>query len=113
MIQAATSDDIRLSSGGTRVGFGPDYGENNAQETVANSNYNARETTLRCIGKRSSFLLGYTYGSPIDRGSNLGEQLKPLDLRGTRAVSAFDSLSSRQCRNPLFEIAHWRDQTQD
>ena len=75
---------------GTRVGLGPDYGENTAQETIANSNYNALETNLRYVGKRSNFLLGYTYSKSIDQGSNLGEQLNPLNLRATRAISAFD-----------------------
>jgi hypothetical protein len=75
---------------GTRVGLGPGYGEDTAQRTVANSNYNALETNLRYKGKSSSFLLGYTYSKSIDQGSNLGEQLNPLNLRGTRAISAFD-----------------------
>jgi hypothetical protein len=72
------------------VGLGPNYGENTAQQTIANSNYNALETNLRYIGKRSSFLVGYTYSKSIDQGSNLGEQLNPLNLRATRAISAFD-----------------------
>jgi Carboxypeptidase regulatory-like domain/TonB dependent receptor len=75
---------------GTRVGLGPNYGENTAQRTIANSNFNALETNLRYVGKRSDFLLGYTYSKSIDQGSNLGEQLNPLDLRATRAISAFD-----------------------
>jgi Carboxypeptidase regulatory-like domain/TonB dependent receptor len=75
---------------GTRVGLGPNYGENTAQETIANSNYNALETNLRYVGRRSSFLLGYTYSKSIDQGSNLGEQLNPLNLRATHAISAFD-----------------------
>ena len=75
---------------GTRVGLGSEYGENTAQETIANSNYNALESNLRYVGKRSNFLLGYTYSKSIDQGSNLGEQLNPLNLRATRAISAFD-----------------------
>jgi Carboxypeptidase regulatory-like domain len=75
---------------GTRVALEPNYGEVTAQETIANSNYNALETDLRYTGKRSTFLLGYTYSKSIDQASNLGEQLNPLDLRGTRAISAFD-----------------------
>jgi len=85
---------ITSSSGlihkGTRVGLGPNYGEVTAQRTIANSNYNALETNLRYTGKRSNFLLGYTYSKSIDQGSNLGEQLNPLNLRGTRAISAYD-----------------------
>jgi hypothetical protein len=75
---------------GTRVGLGPDYGENTAQRTIANSSYNALETNLRYVGKTSNFLVGYTYSKSIDQGSNLGEQLNPLDLRATRAISAWD-----------------------
>src|SRR6516225_6214489 len=75
---------------GTRVGLGPNYGEVTAQRAIANSNYNALETKLRYTGKRSNFLLGYTYSKSIDQGSNLGEQLNPLNLRGTRAISAYD-----------------------
>jgi hypothetical protein len=70
--------------------LGPDYGEDTAQRTIANSNYNALETNLRYVGKRSDFLLGYTYSKSIDQGSNLGEQLDPLDFRATRAISAWD-----------------------
>lgn len=90
------AEDARITSSagvvyqGTRVGLGPNYGEVTAQRTIANSNYNALETNLRYTGKSSSFLLGYTYGKSIDQGSNLGEQLNPLNLRGTRAISAYD-----------------------
>jgi len=90
----AEDAEITSSTGqgyhGTRVGLGPNYGEDTAQETIANSNYNALETNLRYVGKRSNFLLGYTYSKSIDQGSNLGEQLNPLNLRATRAISAFD-----------------------
>jgi hypothetical protein len=75
---------------GTRIGLGPDYGEVTAQKTIANSNFNAFETNLRYVGTRSDFLLGYTYSKSIDQGSNLGEQLNPLNTRATRAISAFD-----------------------
>jgi hypothetical protein len=75
---------------GTRVGLGSNYGENTAQKTIENSSYNALETNLRYAGKRSDFLLGYTYSKSIDQGSNLGEQLNPLNIAATRAMSAWD-----------------------
>ena len=50
-----------------------------AQKTIGNSNYNALETNLRYAGKRSDFLLGYTYAKSIDQGSNIGEQLNPFN----------------------------------
>lgn len=75
---------------GTRVGLGPNYGEDTAQKTIANSNYNALQTNLRFVGRTSEFLIGYTYSKSIDQGSNLGEQLDPLNQRATRAISAWD-----------------------
>ena len=75
---------------GTRVGQGPNYGENTADRSMANSNYNAFQTTLRYTARGSQFLLSYTYAKSIDQGSNLGEQLNPIDARATRAISAWD-----------------------
>lgn len=84
---------------GTRMGLGSSYGEatgqeiygeNTAQETVGNSSYNALETTLRYVGKRSNALVGYTYSKCIDQGSNLGEEINPLDPSATRTICAFD-----------------------
>lgn len=75
---------------GTRVGQGPDYGENTSDSSIAHSNYNALETTLRYQHHGSQFLLSYTYAKSIDQGSNLGEQLNPIDPRQSRAISAYD-----------------------
>ncbi len=75
---------------GTRAGQGPDYGENTAQQSVGNSNYNAFETTVRYQHHGSQFLLGYTYAKSIDQGSNIGEQLDLLNSRQSRAISAWD-----------------------
>ena len=75
---------------GTRVGQGPAYGENTADKSVANSSYNALETTLRYQHHGSQFLLSYTYAKSIDQGSNLGEQINPIDPRQSRAISAWD-----------------------
>jgi hypothetical protein len=89
-------EDARITSitgqvyEGTRAGLGPNYGEDTAQKTIANSNYNALQTDLRYVGKNSEFLVGYTYSKSIDQGSNLGEQLNPLNPRATRAISAWD-----------------------
>ncbi|MGD0443975.1 MAG: carboxypeptidase regulatory-like domain-containing protein [Edaphobacter sp.] len=75
---------------GTRVGQGPNYGENTSDSSIANSSYNALETTLRYQHHGSQFLLSYTYAKSIDQGSNLGEQLNPIDPRQSRAISAWD-----------------------
>ncbi len=75
---------------GTRVGLGPDYGENTAQTTIGNSACDALEANLRYVGRGSEFLVGHTYSKSIDQASNLGEQLNPLNFNGTRVISAFD-----------------------
>lgn len=75
---------------GTRVGQGPNYQENTADKSVANSNYNALETTLKYQRGSSSLLLSYTFAKSIDQGSNLGEQLDPIDASRSRTISAFD-----------------------
>ena len=75
---------------GTRHGQGPGYGENTADETVANSNYNSLQGTLRYQRGGSQFLIGYTYAKSIDQGSNIGEQIDPIDPRQSRAISAWD-----------------------
>jgi Carboxypeptidase regulatory-like domain len=75
---------------GTRVGQGPGYGENTADRSVANSNYNALESTLRYQHNESQFLLSYTYAKSVDQGSNIGEQLDPINPRQSRTISAWD-----------------------
>jgi hypothetical protein len=78
------------SSVGAPITTGPNYGENTADESMANSNYNAFQTTLRYQRSGSQFLLSYTFAKSIDQGSNLGEQIDPLNPRQTRAISAWD-----------------------
>jgi hypothetical protein len=75
---------------GAPITSGPNYGENTADKSVANSSYNALETTLHYRHRGSQFLLSYAYGKSIDQGSNLGEQLNPIDPRQSRAISAWD-----------------------
>jgi hypothetical protein len=38
----------------------------------------------------AQFLLSYAYAKSIDQGSNIGEQLNPINLRQSRAISAWD-----------------------
>ncbi len=68
----------------------PIYGNNTAQESVGNSNFNSLETNLRYAGKSSTFLIGYTYSKSIDQGSNVGEQLNAFNARLSRAISSWD-----------------------
>ena len=70
------------------------YGENTADSSIANANYNALEATLRYQHNGSQFLLSYAFAKSIDQGSNLGEQLDPIDPRRSRAISAWDQKHS-------------------
>jgi hypothetical protein len=75
---------------GAPITLGENYGENTADGSFANSNYNAVESTIRYQRNRSQLLLSYAYAKSIDQGSNLGEQIDPLNPRQTRAISAWD-----------------------
>ncbi len=75
---------------GPLAGQGENYGENTSDSTIANSSYNALEATLRYRRSASQFLLSYAYAKSIDQGSNIGEQLDPLNPRQSRTISAWD-----------------------
>jgi hypothetical protein len=75
---------------GAPITSSENYGENASQSTVANSNYNAFETTLRYQHNASQFLLSYAYAKSIDQGSNLGEQIDPRNPGQQRTISAWD-----------------------
>ena len=95
---------------GPLAGTGENYGENTADRSLANSNYNALETTLRYRRSGSQFLLSYAYAKSIDQGSNLGEQIDPLNPGQTRAVSAWDQkhmfVASYTLAPPIGSILH-------
>jgi hypothetical protein len=77
-------------TGGALVGKGENYGENTSDSSIANSNYNALESTLRYQQSGSQFLFSYAYSKSIDQGSNIGEQLNPFNSKRSRAISAWD-----------------------
>jgi len=66
------------------------YGEDTAQKTIENSNYNALETTLRYSWTRTTVSLAYTFSKSIDQGSNLGEVINPYNPALSRGISAWD-----------------------
>ncbi|MFZ0762254.1 MAG: carboxypeptidase regulatory-like domain-containing protein [Candidatus Sulfotelmatobacter sp.] len=63
-----------------------------AEDTIANSNYNALEMMLQ---KRFSgglqFQAAYTFSKSIDDGSTFEETLNPFNFRASRALSIFNS----------------------
>lgn len=75
---------------GTRGPFSSQFAAITYQKTIANSNYNALELTLRHNSGPLELLAGYTYGKSIDQSSSLAEEDYPTDQYLNRAVSAFD-----------------------
>ena len=78
----------------TRSPYNAAFGSNGYMATMANSNYNAFEATLRHAQGRLEFLLGYTWSKSLDNASGnglgQGDNLNPLNASITKALSAFD-----------------------
>ncbi len=100
---------------GTRVGLGPNFGNDDYIGTVANASFNALEVTLRYTTSTFSVLAGYTWSKSIDQASSISDPGDPYDLQATRALSAFDIpqnlVISFQYDLPFDKIAHIRGLT--
>jgi hypothetical protein len=75
---------------GTRGPFSSQFAAVSLQKTIANSNYNALEVSLRHNQGPLELLAGYTYSKSIDQSSSLAEEDYPSDPSLNRALSAFD-----------------------
>lgn len=75
---------------GTRGPFSSQFAAVTYQKTIANSNYNAFELSLRHTGRQLELLAGYTYSKSIDQSSSLAEEIYPTDSHLNRGLSAFD-----------------------
>lgn len=75
---------------GTRAPLGPLFGSNGYLITMANSNYNALQVSLRHTSGRLEFLAGYTYGKSLDNASVLSQQINPVNFKISKALSSFD-----------------------
>jgi hypothetical protein len=83
----------------TRGPFGPSFGSDGLFSTMANSNYNALEASLRHTSGRLQFLVGYTYSKAMDNSSSWGpggnasggvEIINPINPKLGKSLSAFD-----------------------
>ncbi len=75
---------------GTRVGLGPNFGNDDYDGSIGNSNFNALEVTLRYTARNLNFLLGYTWSKSIDQASSISDPGNPYNFGATRVLSAFD-----------------------
>jgi Carboxypeptidase regulatory-like domain len=106
---------------GTRIGLntnlinnnvqsGNFYGNDDYDASVANSNYNALQISVKSSTKRLTYSVGYTYSKSIDQASSLADVLDPFDFGLTRGLSAWnltsDFVATYDYRLPLERI--WR-----
>jgi hypothetical protein len=93
---------------GTRGPFSPQFAAVTYQKTIANSNYNALQLSLRHNHGPLEFLVGYTYSKSLDESSSLAEPVNPVNPELSRALSAFDMrhnfVASYRYRPPLDRV---------
>jgi len=76
---------------GTRAPFGPNFGDDAWATTIANSNYNSLQVSLRHTTGRLSFLAGYTYSKSLDNASSINDNaINPLNQELSKSLSGFD-----------------------
>jgi Carboxypeptidase regulatory-like domain len=75
---------------GTRGPLGPAFSNDDFEGSVASSNYNSFQASVRRSGKSLDLSLGYTYSKSIDQASSLADILDPFNFNATRGLSAFD-----------------------
>jgi hypothetical protein len=101
---------------GTRGPLGPDFGNDDYDNTVGNSNYNSLQASFRHAGKSYNFSLNYTWSKSIDQASSISDTGNPFNLSSTRALSAFDLthnfVATYSVNLPFDRISsHWRSVT--
>jgi Carboxypeptidase regulatory-like domain len=74
----------------TRAPLGPDFGSDNYEITIGNSNYNALELTWKYQNGPSELLAGYTWSKSIDDSSGYNDTINPINHRLSRGLSAFN-----------------------
>jgi hypothetical protein len=75
---------------GTRGPLGPNFQNDSYLASMANSNYNAFEASLRRAGPRLNVMVSYTFSKSIDQSSSLADPINPYNYGLTRALSAWD-----------------------
>jgi hypothetical protein len=90
---------------GTRGPLGSSFSNDDYEGSVASSNYNSFQASIRHSGKTLDVMLGYTYSKSIDQASSLADILDPFNFNATRGLSAFDLrhnfVATYQYRLPL------------
>ncbi len=75
---------------GTRGPLGPNFGSNASQLTAGYSSYNAGEINVHYTSARLEVIGAYTYAKSLDQGSNVGDEVNPVDPALSYGLSSFD-----------------------
>jgi Carboxypeptidase regulatory-like domain len=75
-----------------------------AEDTIANSNYNALQISLdKSFSHGLLFSASYTFSKAIDQGASFENELNPLNFNATRGLSLLDA-KNRFVFSPYWEI---------
>jgi hypothetical protein len=75
-----------------------------AEDTIANSNYNALQVSVeRNYSHGLLFQASYTFSKAIDQGASFENELNPIDQRATRGLSLLDA-KHRFVFSPVWEL---------
>jgi len=95
---------------GTRGPLGSNFANDDYDASIANSNYNSFQASLRHSSQRLNLMVAYTYSKSIDQASSLADPLDPFNFSLTRALSAWDLkhdlVVSYDYKLPLEHLAH-------
>jgi hypothetical protein len=87
-----SSPSCTLTGAGCPLDGVPVFSDIFAEDTIANSNYNAFEAMLeKRFSKGLQFQASYTFSKSLDDGSTFEETLDPFNYRASRALSLFNS----------------------
>ncbi len=75
---------------GTRGPLGPNFHNDDYDDSIGNSNYNSLQASLRHTSRRLDVMIAYTFSKSFDQSSSLADPLNPFNFRLTRALSAWD-----------------------
>jgi hypothetical protein len=86
------------------------YGNDDYDASIANSNYNALQVSVKNSTNRLTYSLGYTYSKSIDQTSSLADALDPFNFNATRGLSAWnltsDFVATYDYQLPLELLTH-------
>jgi hypothetical protein len=75
-----------------------------AEDTIANSNYNALQISVeRNYSHGLLFQASYTFSKTIDQGSSFEQELNPINFRATRGLSLLDA-KHRFVFSPVWDL---------